>query len=455
MPSSHDKQEFLAAVCSQIRFKGAHKKIANELSDHIEDQTNQYIALGMDAVTAAFKAVEQMGDPVTVGIELDNTHRPKPEWSILSLGAVLVALGCIIQYMLTQISPDIFGSFSYVMMYMLVGIAVFFVVYFFGCTLIIRLPKALYVVFLAFILLGFLFFTPINGSRTYLYYLSLLFIPVFASLVHSMQKRSYWSIVLAGFAYAVPALICLAAPCSVGFFFMTLSCLILLTYAISTGSFAVNKKAAYALLYIPVVLIAIACILYIFDEGGYRVARFFAVLDPMGAGYAFNQVRAIVASALPFSAAPHSAASNLLLSSDLSLTYILYHFGYIPAITLTLLLAALIGRMFTAVRKIKNRQASFLALSVCVAIAVQSVFYALSNFGVIAPFSAVLPFLSFGAFGFVTNMALLGLLLSVYRKKDLIANAVYAKGTKLFTLSEGKLIVDFGLGSFKKMELPK
>ena len=71
--SEHNKaiQEFLETACSQIRYKSIHKSIINELTDHIEEQKNQYIKEGYNQEEATAKAIEQMGDPVLVGKELD------------------------------------------------------------------------------------------------------------------------------------------------------------------------------------------------------------------------------------------------------------------------------------------------------------------------------------------------------------------------------------------------
>ncbi|HOP99966.1 MAG TPA: permease prefix domain 1-containing protein [Acetivibrio clariflavus] len=85
--SEHNKarQQFLETACSQTRYKSVHKSIINKLTDHIEEQKSQYIKDGYSKEEATAKAIQQMGNPVLVGKELDKAHRPKIEWSILSL----------------------------------------------------------------------------------------------------------------------------------------------------------------------------------------------------------------------------------------------------------------------------------------------------------------------------------------------------------------------------------
>ena len=105
-------------------------------------------------------------------------------------------------------------------------------------------------------------------------------------------------------------------------------------------------------------------------------------------------------------------------NTDFMLTYIIARLGYIAGFIIVVVVFVLILRMFISVMKQKNAYGFLLSFSACLAITVQAVFYVLSNIGIIAPFAVILPFISFGSIGFVVNMILLGLLLSVYRRTD-------------------------------------
>lgn len=65
-------------VCEQIRWKKAHPAVAQEIEDHLTDQKNAYLAAGDSESIAEEKALLQMGDPVSVGAALDQTHKPAP-----------------------------------------------------------------------------------------------------------------------------------------------------------------------------------------------------------------------------------------------------------------------------------------------------------------------------------------------------------------------------------------
>ena len=46
-----------------------------------------------------------MGDPVSVGAALDQTHKPAPQWGIIGLVLLLFVLGGIIQVLLLKTIP--------------------------------------------------------------------------------------------------------------------------------------------------------------------------------------------------------------------------------------------------------------------------------------------------------------------------------------------------------------
>ena len=91
MPGPETIRDYLDTVTAQIRWKRARAAAARELATHLEDQRNEFLAEGHSPEEAERLAVEEMGDPVAVGTDLDRLHRPKSQWKMLCLLAV--ALG--------------------------------------------------------------------------------------------------------------------------------------------------------------------------------------------------------------------------------------------------------------------------------------------------------------------------------------------------------------------------
>ena len=90
-------QEYSKSVCDQIRWKKAHSVISEEIENHLVDQRDAYIADGLDEINATNNAIVQMGDPITIGTQLDRTHRPKPQWGMILLTAAILFIGLFIR----------------------------------------------------------------------------------------------------------------------------------------------------------------------------------------------------------------------------------------------------------------------------------------------------------------------------------------------------------------------
>lgn len=72
--ASYNRNGWLDMAMAQVRSKPEHKAIRAELQGHLEDKEQYFLEKGMQPREAAKAAVEAMGDPVTVGKELDKAH---------------------------------------------------------------------------------------------------------------------------------------------------------------------------------------------------------------------------------------------------------------------------------------------------------------------------------------------------------------------------------------------
>lgn len=458
-------QEFLQTTCKQIRFKSVHKSVINELSDHIEEQKCEYIKQGLNEEAATVKALEQMGDPVLVGKQLDKAHRPRTEWSILSLAAILVVIGGAIQFFLSRVSTNNSDVFSNFLIYAPIGIVAFVVTYFFDYTLIGRYSKLVYCMLFIAAIAGFLILRPINGAYRHVYYAALLFIPVYAGIIYGFRNKGYLGIIACGLFYGGPAILCLIAPRLTGLILFSIASLVILTIAITKDFFRCNKKVSLAIVYILTAVAVAIPILFLFSTQ-YRRARLAVMinpeLDPLGAGYQHLLVKRLFEASRPFGKAVlEGSFTNMRLEqllpgweTDFSLTYIIARLGYVTGIAIILIIFILIVRMFISVNKQKNTFGFLFSCAACISIAGQFILYVLSNIGVIVPFSGNLPLISYGVMGFVTNMILVGIVLSVYRRSNIVVdkqqNSSHDK--RLFTFEAGKLIIDFGIKFHKKTD---
>ncbi len=145
--SQHNKiNEYIKTVCEQIRWKKAHPSVAKELTDHMTDQKDTYLKQGMNESSAEAEAVRQMGDPVTVGTQLDGTYRPKPNWRIIIFAIALLLLGAAVRLIINMSEP-LFYSQSYLtsmIITLLIGTAVFAGGIFLDFTILAKYSKLIY-----------------------------------------------------------------------------------------------------------------------------------------------------------------------------------------------------------------------------------------------------------------------------------------------------------------------
>lgn len=90
-------EAYLEKLLSQIRCKKARPYISDEIRSHIESQIEDNLSSGMEYAEAEKRAVEDMGDPIEVGISLDKIHKPKIAWKLLAIVGILSLLGILVQ----------------------------------------------------------------------------------------------------------------------------------------------------------------------------------------------------------------------------------------------------------------------------------------------------------------------------------------------------------------------
>lgn len=435
--SNYKLQEFYDSICSHIRYKGVHKRIIQELEDHIQQQKLEYTRQGMDEETALQKAIEQMGDPEEIGSRFDKTYRPRTDWALLTITLILVLCGGIIQAYISKINPFGQNYFSRFLFYLPLGLLVAASCYFFDYMLMGRFSRTAYGLLSILTAAGFLFVPVVNGSYFFVYYAVLLYIPVYAAIIYGLRNKGYKGLLISFLFYLLPALYCIIAPKLSMLFLFTVASIILLTFAIVRGYFGIQKKPGLAIIYIPFITITGALLL------AFRVlnpTRFMAIFHPetdaTGHGYQALLVKELISGAkLTGSATLGTKYTAVPLeqilpgwNSDFLLTYIIAKFGYIAGSFLIAILLLFIIKLFITVLKEKNAFGFLLSLACCIAFSGQIIFFVISNLGFVLPFPYTLPFISFGSISFITNMALLGLLLSVYRRSFLIQDRLNEEG---------------------------
>ncbi len=462
MQPSDKITEFLEAVRQQIRWKRAQPIVLEEINNHLTDQKDALLKEGLDEATAIDKAITEMGDPVIVGEQLDHAHRPKPDWTLLTLTGAMLLLGFAIQFFMDS-TFDGAWRFQQQIVWSGIAIIVMLAAYFADFTIVGKYPKTVFFTLCVITLYCCFFNGTVLGRAFYAIYPLLLFPTAFAGLVYSMRNKGYGGLILCGAAFVIPAFLSMLVPSLTVLFLLCVSCLIILTAAVLKGWFNVRKRSAMLILYIAAAAVLSASFFMLMMGTGYRAERLRCALnpslDPQGMGYIGTTVQHIlshaqlIGSGMPMNYYGISVeASNILavrilpaINTDFLLTYLIYRFGWIALLGIIALFAAFIIRAARLCQKQKSVLGFLTSTAIVATFSVQFIVYIASNLGfmLFAPLS--LPLISYGKMALVTNMFLIGLLLSVFRTGALVRDkteTVAVRFNPFIQYDNGRIIIE-------------
>lgn len=453
MQQSNKVSDYLSAVCEQIRWKKAHAVISKEIEDHIIDQKNAFLADGLDEETAIDKALKEMGDPVLIGSEFDHIYRPKVEWSIIVMTGIMLLLGIAIRVFITY-NSDIQFMLPKSIFITIIGIGCMVFFYFIDFATIGKYPKAIYFSF-NIIAIAVTILSPIyNGRSFYTQFLLLFFPTVFAGIIYSMRDKGYLGIILCGAYMVAPMLIGAMSSQYSSVLLFSLACLILLTYAVAKKWFNVKRLNAILLIYVPAIF---ASLTFIFSSP-YRLRRLMTSvvpsLDPRGSGWTATITRKIITNARFIGQGDFKLAelpvTRVLpsMETDFLLTYLIYEIGWISFAAIMTVLIVFIVWSFNLCSRQKSVLGKLVSISVLITFTMQTIIYVSSNLGLQILTQQILPLISYGGAATITNMSLIGILLSVFKTGSLFDDKTLvsiSQKSNLIELNDGKIIINLNI----------
>ena len=427
--------EYIQIVTDQIRCKKARSFIAEELSQHIDDQMDRYIADGLGPKEAEAAAVKEMGDPVSIGTDLDRIHRPKIDWKMVLLIALLTLTGLAVQFVSADFGRD--SWFLQQVLYTVLGLGVMILIYFADYTLLGKRPILMWLSWSA-LLVGLIHTSVghmkwiIAGQHRY-YPLITLLIPLFAGILYRFRGTSYAGFFCCGGFAASGLMLCLLNHTMSALVKLMLIFAAMMTYAVSKGWFKINKLTGYLTIYGSIGSVATAHLSYYLlrplNEYNYKSLRLKAALHPEkyanGEGYFSMQIRELLNNTKWIGSAGNNfsfilAEDSYIFASDTMLIYIFATFGLLAGMALLLVLYAAIARVLMGAMQQKNQLGSMVSFGCGCFFLTETVIYVMYNLGFTLFSPTYLPFFSKSGTGIIVMYALMGLVLSVYRNTNII-----------------------------------
>lgn len=429
-------QSFLDVVAEQIRWKRARAVVTAELEQHLEDQRDAFVEEGFE--NAEEVAVEEMGDPVTVGTELDRVHRPRPQWGIIALTIALALVGVLLRIFLTAGWKEEYMAVNPVraLVAFCLGCVALLVGYFLDYSRLSRHAGKIYIGMLAGSILLVRYSPIINHVPYYARFITLLFPVVYALWLYSCRNKGWRGIVMAILGGVPLALFCDFVPYTLGLIVHLLSGFVLVLVAAWNDWFGIGRWKS--------LLPPLACagtmtgiFAYGIIELDWSAYRFNVLLHPenyaQGYGFQALMIREALGRSRWMGEGTWDTERFVFpyerivpgSESDAFLTTVIHKLGWAPFLLLIFVFAALMLWLLFRCTKQKSQLGRLIVIAVVMSLSVQAVVSVVWNMG-FTLLSASFP-LVIGNLNTVLNMGLIGLALSVFRGDSIARNSESSK----------------------------
>ncbi|PGH71711.1 cell division protein FtsW [Bacillus thuringiensis] len=408
-------ERFLKEVTNHIKSKEAKDLVATELDFHLKQTKNMWIEKGLSEEVAEDKAVEQMGSPIKLGQELNKLHKPKVDWFLIGLLVAAMGLGFL---------PVIaFGYTNDVIMnkviFVILGVVTAFGMMLIDYRKLERMGGLFYTIGVLILLMLYCF--P-NASLTGEPLIKigpieidcLIAVPFFflawASFFNNSRLKVMHLVVLYLFSLY---LFLIVSTLSSIFVYMTMV-FVMLWWS------KLGKKTALIITIVPICLFIIRA--SVSWSSGYHLDRILGYLNPEsdagGAGFMYIRLKEVMSSAGWFGT---SGDTKFIPAADTDFVFasLTYYYGYWLALVLIFVLSLFVARLIVISYKINDRYGKLLLAGGVTLFVFQFIYNVGMILGLLPHAAISLPFISYGLTPTVFHELIMGIVLSVYRRKDI------------------------------------
>ncbi|MGE8207490.1 FtsW/RodA/SpoVE family cell cycle protein [Heyndrickxia sp. NPDC080065] len=419
------RSSFLNEVTEQIHSKEAKKYVTDELSYHLNEVKKALMGKGLAEDEAEEKAIEQMGNPLILGQQLNKLHRPKVDWLMVILLTTTLCLGFLPLISLSEMDVKrllimkvifvLFGGAAALGIMMMdyrkwkkqgwlfytIGTLILLMIRYFsnGIPTLIRIGPITIENLMAIPFFFLAWASFFDNRRLKVWHIAVLFLPS-AYLFFSVPSIS------TVYIYIVMVFVMM--------WWSKLSRKRILTIsALAVGTCVISGLMFWQVLKI------------------HQKDRMLAFFNPEkyanSAGYMVLRAKELISKAGWF-----GNFSNKEMIPDSHTNFVMvnftYYYGWLFAIALLIILSLFIARIVVVISRVKDPYGKLLLIGALALYAVQLI----SNIGMMLGFFPIttmpLPFISYGMMPILLNAILIGVILSVYRRKDLLSSHLILDG---------------------------
>lgn len=427
-------KRFVRDVCLEVRARELHREIRQEMTSHLEALAEEKEADGCPAEEAEAWAVRQMGDPLQLGRELNRVHKPRFHWGMLAGAFCLLAAG-----FLAMLSADssyaqwraisTTGFFENKVLSTVAGLILAVFLILFDYRKLQRYSWPIYITTVTLIIGTLMFGGTINGSpylRIGSWSFDIIGMSPYAFLIVSVGSMSglhethFKSILWRTLLFvALPAFLYLKWPSLFSLtaylcMYFTLQCVLYRRWRETAGQVLVLASAA----------------VFCMERNHYlqqRLGGYFAyVTGNAGAvspdvNYQVIQMNLAIRAGGWWGNGFASVIDRLPeFHAETVYAYWIYSFGWWSGLALAGAVIALVSSMAGAARKVREDYGRRLMLVCSGLLGIQFVWCIGMTFGLLPITGTSFPFVSAGGSHQLLELAVVGLVFGIYRRKDMI-----------------------------------
>lgn len=411
------RDRFLKEVTNHIKSKEAKNLVATELDFHMKQARNMWIEKGLSEEVAEDKAVEQMGSPIKLGRELNKLHKPKVDWFLIVL--LVTAMG------LSFLPVIAFGHTNDLLMnkviFVILGIATAFGMMLIDYRKLERLGWLFYTIGVLILLMIKCFPNAFMNGEALIQIVPitigcLMAVPFFllawASFFNNSRLKVRYLLILYLFSLYLFLIVSVLAPI---FIYVTMV-FVMLWWS------RLGKKKALIITVVPICLFIIRVFFSWSSVREYRMARLLGYLSPGrnadGPGFMYMRLKEVMSSAGWFGTYGN-VKSIPAAHTDFVFASLTYYYGYFLALILVFILSLFVARLMVIFYKINDQYGKLLLVGGMTLFVVQFIYNVGMILGLLPIASISLPFISYGLTPTLFHAFLMGIVLSVYRRKDI------------------------------------
>lgn len=421
---------FLKQVCREIKAKEVHAEVRLELESHLQELIEEKLGAGIDLDAAVKESIAQMGTPDVIGQQFHQAHRPRFNWGLLVIVVLLMSLGLVAIFSVQAALSNTIGQKQIV--YLCIGSCLMLMIGFNNYSKLARYSWGLYVA--TIMLLSYVLLTgnnTMNGIGGYVrvggfqinipaispYFLLIALAGIWSTPPRIVANESFLR------AFARRSWINVGTIWLPSFFILkthSIANFVLFFMGSMTLLLVLKMKRTILVAHCSLLIATVGWFLYSL----YKIKRLLAFLNPnddqQGMNYLLAQSKIAMHSAgwwghgfgAPFNTLP-------VLQSEMMFPFLIYCFGWGAGIAIVIVVSLFVQQMLGISRKVRDPYGKALVSCLLTMLATQYVWSMLMSMG-LAPYSTFqLPFISFNGTLVIFHFIAIGLMLSVYRRKDL------------------------------------